>query len=315
MKSVKTSAIMSAMSVVFVSALAGEACLGQTLPNVAILGATTAADQADVQSKLIGTGRFSNVTIVPVVTPNPAPTLATLQQYDAVLLWTNQSLVSGEAMGNVLADYVDAGGGVVNCMFSVGTTTNNRYLTGRWDSTYQIIPQNGGATTGAAGVGIGNRVIPGHPVLANVNTFLGGTSNTRPTSTLLTPHGVLVAQWVDGKTLVAVSNTRPGRVDLGFYPPSMPTNSTGWNPATDGATLMANALVFVSSPAAPPCGSADFNADGDTGTDADIEAFFACLGGNCCATCPTNADFNGDGDVGTDADIEAFFRVLAGGNC
>jgi hypothetical protein len=31
-------------------------------------------------------------------------------------------------------------------------------------------------------------------------------------------------------------------------------------------------------------------------------------------TCGT-ADFNGDGDVGTDADIEAFFRVLAGGNC
>ncbi len=62
------------------------------------------------------------------------------------------------------------------------------------------------------------------------------------------------------------------------------------------------------------CGSADFNGDGDIGTDADIEAFFACLGGNCCPTCGT-ADFNGDGDIGTDADIEAFFRVLAGGSC
>jgi hypothetical protein len=28
-----------------------------------------------------------------------------------------------------------------------------------------------------------------------------------------------------------------------------------------------------------------------------------------------SADFNGDGDLGTDADIEAFFRVLAGGSC
>jgi subtilisin-like proprotein convertase family protein len=64
------------------------------------------------------------------------------------------------------------------------------------------------------------------------------------------------------------------------------------------------------------CGSADFNCDGDTGTDADIEAFFACLAGNCPgAPCPSNADFNGDGDTGTDADIEAFFRVLAGGAC
>ena len=56
------------------------------------------------------------------------------------------------------------------------------------------------------------------------------------------------------------------------------------------------------------------NGNGDPGTDADIEAFFACLAGNCCPTCGT-ADFNHDGDVATDADIEAFFRVLAGGSC
>ena len=62
-----------------------------------------------------------------------------------------------------------------------------------------------------------------------------------------------------------------------------------------------------------PC-SADYNNDGDSGTDADIEAFFACLGGTCCTFC-NPADFDGDGDTGTDADIEAFFRVLGGGNC
>jgi hypothetical protein len=67
---------------------------------------------------------------------------------------------------------------------------------------------------------------------------------------------------------------------------------------------------------APGCGSADFNCDGDVGTDADIEAFFACLAGNCPgAPCTSSADFNGDGDVATDADIEAFFGVLAGGSC
>ncbi len=64
-----------------------------------------------------------------------------------------------------------------------------------------------------------------------------------------------------------------------------------------------------------PCASADFDNDGDPGTDADIAAFFACLAGNCCDTCPRRADFNGDGDVGTDQDIESFFRVLGGGSC
>jgi hypothetical protein len=73
--------------------------------------------------------------------------------------------------------------------------------------------------------------------------------------------------------------------------------------------------VFVLT-AGPVCGSADFDCDGSAGTDADIEAFFACVAGTCPSfPCRSTADFNDDGDVGTDGDIEAFFRVLAGGTC
>jgi WD40 repeat protein len=75
-------------------------------------------------------------------------------------------------------------------------------------------------------------------------------------------------------------------------------------------------VVLLPWTPSPTCGTADFDGDGDVGTDADIEAFFACLAGNCCPTCfPGGTDFDGDGDTGTDADIEAFFRVLAGGEC
>jgi hypothetical protein len=76
-------------------------------------------------------------------------------------------------------------------------------------------------------------------------------------------------------------------------------------PNSCGSTTSPQATLTINS--------ADFDGDGDTGT-ADIEAFFACLDGNCCATCGS-ADFNGDGDVATDADIESFFRVLGGGPC
>jgi subtilisin family serine protease len=77
-----------------------------------------------------------------------------------------------------------------------------------------------------------------------------------------------------------------------------------------------NAVAARAYIASHLCGSADFNCDGDTGTDADIEAFFACIAGSCpAAPCNGTADFNADGDVGTDADIEAFFRVLGGGSC
>jgi hypothetical protein len=80
----------------------------------------------------------------------------------------------------------------------------------------------------------------------------------------------------------------------------------------DYAQIAAGGLRIASL--VPACGSADFDGDGDVGTDADIEAFFACLAGNCCPSCGS-ADLNGDGDLGTDADIQSFFRVLAGGPC
>jgi|GEM_PF-5024591 len=76
------------------------------------------------------------------------------------------------------------------------------------------------------------------------------------------------------------------------------------------ANLSAIQIVQVSGPGC----TADANGDGDFGTDADIEAFFACLAGSCCTRC-SPSDFNGDGDSGTDADIESFFRVLAGHPC
>src|SRR6185436_18626440 len=118
-----------------------------------------------------------------------------------------------------------------------------------------------------------------------------------------------------------------GMVDLNTYLPTLGIDLSGWtldytaDVSADGGAIVGNgthngatAGWLVRLHAASHCGSADFNGDGDTGTDADIEAFFACLAGNCCASCGS-ADFNGDGDTGTDQDIEAFFRVLGGGSC
>jgi uncharacterized membrane protein len=118
-----------------------------------------------------------------------------------------------------------------------------------------------------------------------------------------------------------------GLVNLNTYLPARGLDLTGWHLrlasgiSADGSVIAGtgtrNGQVRAFVVHLPPlCGTADFDNDGDTATDADIEAFFACLAGNCCATCwHLGPDFNGDGDSGTDADIEAFFRVLAGQDC
>jgi len=89
-------------------------------------------------------------------------------------------------------------------------------------------------------------------------------------------------------------------------------NGTAVNDGPQGFALV------ITGPVGPdaPCGSTDFDGDGDAATDADIEAFFTVIGGLPCPT-PScgSTDFDLDGDEGTDADIEAFFRVIGGGPC
>ena len=114
----------------------------------------------------------------------------------------------------------------------------------------------------------------------------------------LSNSGTISGALTDTLTISPVALTDAGTYDC------IVSNACG--NATSGAALL------TVTPTG--CGSSDFDGDGDFGTDADIAAFFACLGGNCCPTCGSS-DFNGDGDFGTDSDIGSFFSVLGGGPC
>lgn len=97
------------------------------LPAVAVLGGTSApAWNSDVQAKLTATGRFSSVGLIDVV--NTTPTLATLIQYQAVLVYPDAPYFNATALGNVLADYFDAGGGVVEAVFGNYVFMGGRYV-------------------------------------------------------------------------------------------------------------------------------------------------------------------------------------------
>jgi hypothetical protein len=114
--------------------------------------------------------------------------------------------------------------------------------------------------------------------------------------------GYLVGEW-NGSLAPGIYVAWPYRVTNGTLSFEI---SYGW----EGGAWSAMQFVQLSGPGC----TADADGDGDPGTDADIEAFFACLAGTCCQRC-SPADFDGDGDSGTDADLESFFRVLAGQAC
>lgn len=208
--------------------------------DIALLYADSAAYANDVVAKLQGTGQFTSITALDVTTSTP--TLQQLQAYKAVMTWTNLSYQNATLLGDVLADYVDWGGGVVVGVFATSTTTANRSLLGRWMNGYEVIVPRSGNFTGQAM--LGNILVPNHPIMAGVGSFNGGTSSFRPSTTAVTAGSTRVAEWTDGRTLIAVGAS-PHRADLGFFPVSADASANSWLVSTDGARLMANALTYT----------------------------------------------------------------------
>lgn len=285
-----------------VLALSGHA--GAQQLNVAIAAAagsnTSDCRFTDVQNYLTASGFFASVDIMDVRVSTPS--LAMLQAYDAVITWSNFDYADSVALGDVLADYVDGGGGVVVAVYANTTTATARYLRGRWQSGYEVIPAALGVTPGAAS--LGTVLDPTHPVMQGVNTFQGGSASNRPTTLTLTPGSTLIAQWSDGKTLVAEGSI-PGRIDLGMYPPSSDCSSSFWTASTDGDLLVANALVYVAGGGA---GTAFCFGDG-TGTPCPC-GNFGGAGEGCANSTAAGAVLSTNGS----ASVTAANLVLTGAN-
>jgi len=240
-----TTSYLSVRSLLPVGALLCTSGLGFAQVRVALCGAAqttnTACQWTDVQTRLLATSQFATVDIINVTTTGGGtPTLAQLLNYDALLCWTNTSPANNQTWGDVLADYVDAGGGVVVAVFANSINNTTMYIGGRWQSGYEVISDRSGTTTGASG--LGTVLDPNHPVMAGVTAFTSGTTGGRPTGTALEVGATLIAQWADGKVLVA-EGANAQRIDLGFYPPNATCNAYGWT--VGGDQLMTNALLYV----------------------------------------------------------------------
>jgi len=210
-------------------------------PSIAVVAADDFNNFGDVRDKLLATGKFNSVTFIDanVVTP----TLTELKAFDAVMVWKNARYLDRISLGDNLADYVDAGGGVVLAVFESGGTTDVM-LGGRWESEqYYIIIRNRSQTGRQF---LGSVAVPTHPIMDGVKSFDGGSSSFRPTNAQLTSGSTLIASWSDGNPLVAVKEIKGvRRVDLGFHPPSSDMASNLWQADTDGDLLMANAIEWV----------------------------------------------------------------------
>ena len=217
--------------------------------NIAILGATDEPTWLeDIQTKLMATNKFQSIDIVDVL--NSTPTISTLLNYDSLLVFNDDSYDDRIALGNIIADYIDTGRGVVTSVFE--TAGGFGYLHGRWhDEGYYVIDPGGQDED--TQLYLGTVLLPNHPIMVGVTTFDGGSSSYYGTGSL-SPYTTLIANWTNGSPLIAEKSNKDngdpiaGRcVALNFYPPSSDVRVDFWNPATDGATIMANALEYAAA--------------------------------------------------------------------
>ncbi len=197
----------------------------------------------DVVAQLLGTGKIpGNIDTFNI--GSGTPTLAQLQTYDSVMVFTDGAAQNADLLGDRMADYVDSGGGVVQAVFS---WHNSIPLGGRWMSG-GYSPLTYAAQSQGTELFIGTRHLPGHPVLANVATFSGGTASYHNTVNVA-GGGTAIADWTNGAPLVAEMTGFGGRIiGLNFYPPSSDARADFWRTSTDGDQLMANAMVYVPVP-------------------------------------------------------------------
>lgn len=180
-------------------------------------------------------GQFDSVTLIDG-NAETLPTLSELMAYDAILASTNWpwSYVNrSDNLGNLLADYVDAGGGLVMTTFSWQYQGVNglggRLLNGGYS------PFTGGSNLYSYASALGNYTL--HPIMSGVNTVDGYYRDA------VTPSNdaQVIANWSDSVPFVAV-DSGSGVVGINVFPEDSAGDISG-----DYAQLFVNALNWAAS--------------------------------------------------------------------
>lgn len=176
----------------FRSVAASETCTYSVL----ILYADGSGAPAQLQTALESESGISSVSLFDAV--DATPDLATLQQYDIVVAFSNSPFLDSDTLGNNLADYVDGGGVVVQQGFSFYGPDQAYGVNGRW-VTNGYSPYIYSTTLAFTDQNLGT-FDAGHPLMQGVSSLANNYHNV----VTLEPDALEVAAWDNGDSLIAV---------------------------------------------------------------------------------------------------------------
>jgi hypothetical protein len=210
-------------------------------PSIGIV-ASDSTNVADVAATLQATGDFSSVTIITGSADSSTPTLSQLQGYNSILAWTNFPPADATALGNVLAQYVNGGGGLVLSTYAF----SNPWAIGGTIATTGYSPLT---NVGVNGDVSGNLVatVPGDPIFNGVDlNALGYYHNGNYAQPGLDAGATLLA--TDGAGVNMIARNAAGNIIANNIYPGNGTLSGD----QDAANLFANELMNVAGTGALP---------------------------------------------------------------
>ncbi len=164
-----------------------------------------AADDSNTYRTILS--GFPDLTVDQFDARSGTPNLTQLQQYDAVIVWSNWGFNDPVALGNVLADYADSGGKIIIQAFSwYGSpySIDGRIITGG----YSPFIREGASIFSTASLGWYDA---SHPIMAGVNNV----TDFYRVNVTLTPGAKLVANWSDNEPFIATKGSVMG---INSYP-------------------------------------------------------------------------------------------------
>ncbi|KAJ3443967.1 btb/poz domain-containing [Anaeramoeba flamelloides] len=190
-----------------------------------------------------------------------SPTFYSLRRYDSIFLYSSiDPFQSPTEIGNVLAEYVKDGGGLVVCSYRSLIKNATKYKKAELRGSIideNFLPVHKGELRKEVRSFLGEILIRDHPIIKDVKEFNGGSLSYR-IECKINKNGnpVLlqeVAKWDDNKPLILVKQLKPefGKVAiLNLWPVSGQIGSNKsryafWLPSTDGNLIIANAINYV----------------------------------------------------------------------
>jgi hypothetical protein len=207
------------------------------LQNVLLVHNQKDSDALATQSELMATGAFAKIDTFNAAATNPSASY--LLSYNAALVVISgfSGLPLGAGLGNLLADYWNAGG-IVVLTYSAFADENVKGTFGSLQNGYKLMTTTASSEVGGSDT-LGLVSESTSPIMTGVKTLSvpsAWRSNVRTVST----GSVVVAYWGNGQ-LLAIRGKKNNRniVTLNLF---VPTGAETWT--GDGMLLIRNALLF-----------------------------------------------------------------------